>query len=204
MSKRFLSIAVCILLCLGARAQVFVLNDNILTQRMGEIRASVVDSLTNEPVAFASVYVIPSKDTTITNFTLTDAKGQATLDEVPLGSYVFHVEMMGYKPFVKERYFREAEVDMGTIRLQVDEQFLQAAVVTDVGNPIVVKKDTVEFNASSFRVGANAMLKDLLQRMPGMEITDDGKVKFNGEEIDKLTVGGRTFFFGDQTRAVMK
>ena len=202
MSKRFLSIVVFILLCLGARAQVFVLNDNILTQRMGEIRASVVDSLTNEPVAFASVYVIPSKDTTITNFTLTDAQGKATLDEVPLGSYVFHVEMMGYKPFVKERYFREAEVDMGTIRLQVDEHFLQAATVTDVGNPIVVKQDTVEFNASSFRVGANAMLRDLLKRMPGMEITEDGKVKFNGELIDKLTVGGRTFFFNDQSTAL--
>ena len=69
-------------------------------------------------------------------------------------------------------------------------------------HPIVIKKDTVEFNASSFRVGANAMLKDLLQRMPGMEITDDGTVKFNGEEIDKLTVGGRTFFFGDQSTAL--
>ena len=153
-------------------------------------------------MGFASVYVIPSKDTTITNFTLTDAKGEAKLDEVPYGSYVFHVEMMGYKPFVKERYFRERQVDMGTIRLQVDEQFIQAATVTDVGNPIVVKKDTVEFNASSFRVGANAMLKDLLQRMPGMEITDDDKVKFNGQEIDKLTVGGRTFFFNDQSTAL--
>jgi hypothetical protein len=46
------------------------------------------------------------------------------------------------------------------------------------------------------------MLKDLLRRMPGMEITEDGKVKFNGEEIDKLTVGGRTFFFNDQSTAL--
>ena len=195
-----------ILLLLGfgfsARAQVFIINDNVFQKRMSEIKATVLDSLTNEPVPFASVYVIPSKDTTITNFTLSDAKGEAKLDEVPFGSYVFHVEMMGYKPFVKERYFREDEVDMGTIRLQQDELFLQAATVTDVGNPIIVKKDTVEFNASSFRVGANAMLKDLLQRMPGMEITEDGKVKFNGEEIDKLTVGGRTFFFDDQSTAL--
>ncbi len=193
-----------IFLCLGliARAQVVILNDNVTTGRMSEIKTTVLDSLTNEPIGFASVYVVPAKDTTITNFTLTDAKGEAKLDEVPYGSYVFHVEMMGYKPFVKERYFRERRVDMGTIRLQVDEQFLQAATVTDVGNPIVVKKDTVEFNASSFRVGANAMLKDLLQRMPGMEITDDGKVKFNGQEIDKLTVGGRTFFFNDQSTAL--
>ncbi len=197
-------VTISLFLCLGitSKAQVVILNDNVMTGRMSEIKTTVLDSLTNEPIGFASVYVVPAKDTTITNFTLTDAKGEAKLDEVPYGRYVFHVEMMGYKPFIKDRYFRERRVDMGTIRLQVDEQFLQAATVTDVGNPIVVKKDTVEFNASSFRVGANAMLKDLLQRMPGMEITDDGKVKFNGQEIDKLTVGGRTFFFNDQSTAL--
>ena len=191
-------------LCVGfaAHAQVYIFNENMLKERMSEIKTTVLDSLTNEPVSYASVYVVPSKDTTITNFTLTDVNGEAKLDEVPFGNYAFHVEMMGYKPVVIERFFREEKVDLGTIRLQVDEQFLQAAVVSDVGNPIVIKKDTVEFNASSFRVGANAMLKDLLQRMPGMEITDDGKVKFNGEEIDKLTVGGRTFFFGDQSTAL--
>ena len=200
--KKILCTLLLALFSTALSAQVFIMNDNVYQDRMSEIKASVVDSLTNEPVSFASVYVIPSKDTTITNFTLSDAKGEAKLDEVPFGSYVFHVEMMGYKPFIKERYFRERQVDMGTIRLQVDEQFLQAATVTDVGNPIVIKKDTVEFNASSFRVGANAMLKDLLLRMPGMEITADGKVKFNGEEIDKITVGGRTFFFDDQSTAL--
>ena len=201
--RRFLS-ALTMSLCLGmtAHAQVYIFNENMFKERMSEIKTTVLDSLTNEPVSYASVYVVPSKDTTITNFTLTDVNGEAKLDEVPFGNYAFHVEMMGYKPVVIERFFREEKVDLGTIRLQVDEQFLQAAVVSDVGNPIVIKKDTVEFNASSFRVGANAMLKDLLQRMPGMEITDDGKVKFNGEEIDKLTVGGRTFFFGDQSTAL--
>ena len=79
--------------CLGlmARAQVVILNDSMFQGRLSEIRATVVDSLTNEPVPFASVYLIPSKDTTITNFTLTDAKGQAKLDEVPYGSYVLHI-----------------------------------------------------------------------------------------------------------------
>ena len=202
MRKIISTISLCLCLGLSARAQEFILNDNLFQGRMSEIKTTVLDSLTNEPVSFASVYVTPSRDTTITNFTLTDTKGEATLDEVPFGSYVFRVEMMGYKPFVKERFFREEQIDMGTIRLQADEHFLEAAVISDVGNPIVVKKDTVEFNASSFRVGANAMLKDLLQRMPGMEITEDGKVKFNGEEIDKLTVGGRTFFFNDQSTAL--
>lgn len=202
MRKFVFSIVVLALLCSTAHAQVIIINESLFQGRMSEIKATVLDSLTSEPIPYASVYVIPSKDTTITNFTLSDAKGEATLDEVPFGSYVFHVEMMGYKPFVSERYFRESEVNLGTIRLRQDELFLQAATITDVGNPIVVKQDTVEFNASSFRVGANAMLKDLLLRMPGMEITEDGKVKFNGEEIDKLTVGGRTFFFNDQSTAL--
>ena len=200
--KKLLISACALLAGLGLRAQVVVLNDNLWVTRLAEIQATVVDSLTHEPVPYASFYVIPEKDTTITNFTLTDPEGKAKLEDVPLGRYTLHVEMMGYRPVVKSRYFRERREDLGTIRLQVDEQFLQAATVTDVGNPIVVKKDTVEFNASSFRVGANAMLKDLLKRMPGMEITDDGKVKFNGEEIDKLTVGGRTFFFNDQSTAL--
>ena len=201
--KKILTLTVFLLsFFLGARAQVFILNDNVFQGRMSNIKTTVLDSLTREPVPFASVYVIPAKDTTITNFTLTSDQGEATLEEVPYGNYVFHIEMMGYRPYVKERFFRQEEVDLGTILLKQDEQFLQAATITDVGNPIVVKKDTVEFNASSFRVGANAMLKDLLKRMPGMEITEDGKVKFNGEEIDKLTVGGRTFFFNDQSAAL--
>ena len=192
-----------ICLCTGlvARGQ-YIINDNVMSVRMSEVTATVVDSLSNEPIAFASVYIIPSKDTVITNLTLSDAKGEAKLEEIPYGSYTFHVEMMGYKPYVVERYFRNSKEDMGTIRLQEDELFLEAATVTAVGNPIVIKKDTVEFNASSFRVGANAMLKDLLQRMPGMEISENGTVTFNGEPIDKLTVGGRTFFFGDQSTAL--
>ena len=191
-----------LLIGINAHAQVIILNESMFQDRMTEIRASVVDSLTNEPVAFASVYVIPAKDTTITNFTLTNDKGEAKLEEVPFGQYTLHIEMMGFKPFVKSRYFRERVTELGTVKLQQDEQYLQAAVINEVGNPIIVKKDTVEFNASSFRVGTNAMLKDLLKRMPGMEITDDGKVKFNGEEIDKITVGGRTFFFNDQSTAL--
>ena len=202
MRRALLPAVLALAFCLQAKGQVFIINDNMTAGRLSEIHVTVLDSLTSEPVPFASVYVIPAKDTTISNFTLTDQEGKAKLEEVPYGNYTFHIEMLGFKPFVKERYFRDRMVDMGTVKLQVDENYLKAAMVTDVGNPIVVKKDTVEFNASSFQVGTNAMLKDLLLRMPGMEITEEGKVKFNGEEIDKLTVGGRTFFFDDQSTAL--
>lgn len=202
MKRVLCAILLALLPCGGLQAQVIIVNDSMFRGRMSEIKATVRDSLTNEPVGFASVYLIPAKDTVITNFTLTDLYGDATLDEVPFGRYGFHVEMMGYKPFIKDCYYRKEHEKMDTILLQRDELFLQAATITDIGNPMVIKKDTVVFNASSFRTGANAMLKDLLQRMPGMEILADGKVKFNGEAIDRITVGGRTFFFDDQSAAL--
>ena len=98
--------------CSSLQAQVIIINDNMTRGRLSEIKTTVLDSLTQEPLAFASVYVIPAKDTTITNFTLTDATGAAKLGEVPFGKYSFHVEMMGYKPFIQERYFRVEEVDI--------------------------------------------------------------------------------------------
>ena len=200
--KRFLLAAVAFLAFTGLRAQVVVLNDNMWASRLAELHATVVDSLSNEPVPYASFYVIPEKDTTITNFTLTDAEGKAKLEEVPYGRYTLHVDMMGYRPVTKTRYFRDRWVDLGTIRLVVDEHYLDAAVVTDKGNPVTVKGDTLEYNASSFYVGSNAMLKDLLKKMPGIEVSDDGTVKVNGEPVDKITVGGKTFFFNDKSAAL--
>ena len=75
--KKIIPVLLILLSAAKVQAQVFILNDNLTTGRLSEIRTTVLDSLTNEPVAFASVYVIPSKDTTITNFTITDAKGVA-------------------------------------------------------------------------------------------------------------------------------
>ncbi len=200
--KRIYLLLTIILLGLSAKAQVFILNDNMFAGRLSEVRAKVKDSLTNEALAFASFYIVPVKDTTITNFTITDTAGVAKLTEVPYGNYIIHIEMMGYKTYIKEKYFRERIVDLGEIKLKQDDNFLSAIVVSDVGNPIVMKQDTIEFNASSFKVGSNAMLKDLIKKMPGMEITEEGKVTFNGEAIDRLTVGGRTFFFSDQSTAL--
>ena len=200
MNKRITVICFALLVALSARAQI-VFTDSMMGQ-LAQVKVAVVDSTNAEPVPFASVYLTESKDSTINHFTLTDNKGLAELEDVPYGVYFFHIEMMGYRPWVKEMRFDKWRVDMGTVKLQVDDEFIKAAVVTDVGNPIIIKKDTIEYNASSFQVGANAMLKDLLVRMPGIDIGEDGKVKVNGEEVKRITVGGRTFFFDDQSMAL--
>ena len=84
--KKLFATFVVILAAMSARAQVFIINDNMMVGRLSTIKAAVVDSLSNEPIPYASFYVIPVKDTTISNFTLTDDKGLAKLEDVPYGN----------------------------------------------------------------------------------------------------------------------
>ena len=199
--KRILPILLFLVSAASLQGQVVNLTD-VMSSRQSKVVVTVLDSLSREPLGFASVYLVPEKDTVITNFSLTDSTGRAILDEVPYGAYSFHVEMLGYGPRRMRTYLRNENVDMGTLLMVLDPNYLEAAVVSDVGNPMIVKKDTLIFNASSFRTNANAMLKDLLLKLPGVEITSDGRVKINGQLVDKVTVGGRTFFFDDQSMAL--
>lgn len=185
---------------LPMRAQVNM--DMFMNNRNVAAELKVTDNDTSEPISFASVYLTSPGDTVITDFTLTDINGKAEFKHVPAGRHILHIEMMGYQPYQKDITFKRWREQLGIIKLSPDAEFLEAAAITVAGNPVVVKKDTVEFNASSFRVGQNAMLEDLLRKMPGIEVDNDGKVTMNGEDIKEITVEGKTFFFNDPSTAV--
>ena len=161
-----------------------------------KVTAQVLDSLTKEPVAFASAYLRHPKDTVITSFALTDTVGKATLKDVTKGEHLLCIEYLGYKP-VYRRIFVRGNFDTKVILMQPDDKVLKAASVSAVGTPMEMKGDTLVYNASSFRVMSNDNLADLLKKMPGVEVGEDGTVKVNGKEVSKITVGGRTFFLGD-------
>ena len=199
-----------ILLCCGllgllpARAQ--FIPGGIFDRNQGSVLVKVLEEKTEKPVPYASAYLTAKNDTLITNFTLTDTTGLARITKVTRGTYVLTVEMLGYKTYNKEHYFSfdwsRDSVDLGMVHLAEDAQLLDAAHVSAIGNPIEVRQDTIIFNAASFQMGQNQMLEDLLKRMPGMEVSKDGTVKYNGETIQKITVGGKTFFFDDPKMAL--
>ena len=201
-----------LLLCLlgfwafPAHAQIYTISTDMFNPVQGTVKLKVLQAGSEAPVEFASVYLKAKNDTLITNFTLTDTTGLAKIEKVTRGTYNLTVELMGFKPYTTEQYFNfswnSEEKDLGVIHLQEDHEMLDAAHVSAIGNPIEVRQDTIIFNAASFTLGQNAMLEDLLKRMPGMEIGSDGTVKYNGEEIKKITVGGKTFFFDDPKMAL--
>lgn len=187
---------------LSMSAQIAISYDMVQRNMNINVKLTLKDSKTSEPISWASVYLIPQGDTTITHFALSDEKGDVELDEVPTGKYELNAEIIGYKPHKKVYTFKNWREDLGIIKMEQDAEYLDAASVSAVGNPITVKQDTIEFNASSFKVGENAMLEDLLKKMPGMEVSEDGTVTVNGETVDKITVGGKTFFFNEPGAAL--
>ena len=170
-----------------------------------KVKAFVLDSKTAEPIPYASVYLIPKGDTTVTNFTISDANGKALMDNVTPGQYELNAEHIGYFTFKKVFEISSApgwDLDLGTIGLEENMEQIDAASITVAGHPIMIQNDTIYYSASSYTVGENAMLEDLLKKMPGMTVGSDGSVSVNGEKVSRITVGGRTFFFDDPSVAL--
>ena len=160
------------------------------------VKLRLVDDKTAEPVAFATVSLSEKGSDKPSSYVLSDSEGKASLTKVAKKTYVLKAELMGYKTHQQELQV-EKSIDLGDIRMSEDVEVLDASKVSAVGNPIVVKKDTIEYNASSFKISDNDMLEELLKKLPGVEVGTDGSITANGETINKITIDGKTFFLDD-------
>ena len=201
MKKLFSTILASLAFVFTAHSQITISADFIHNPE-SEVKIKLLDSITNTPIIMATVYLQPKGDTTIMYFNLTDTSGTATLEGVVRGNYKLTAEYLGYRPFTKEFYFKKQKEDLGTVKMVEDAIMLEAATVNAVGNAIEVKQDTIVYNATMFRTADNAVLGELLKKMPGFEVSESGQVKVNGQSVSKITVNGKTFFLDDPTMAV--
>ena len=160
------------------------------------ITGVLVDNASGEPVSFATVSLTPKGQSKVYKYVLSDSEGNLRFDGVRHGTYELKAELLGYKPLEKEVVVK-ASVELGKLEMKLDREQLDAASVSAVGNPIVIKKDTVEYNATSFKTTDNDVLEDLLKKLPGVEVSEDGSVTVNGQSIKKITIDGKTFFLDD-------
>ncbi len=161
------------------------------------ISAQLVDAASGEPLGYVTVSLFKAGQQKPFKYALSDDKGNVTIESVARGDYSFKAELLGYKPYTADIRMGSASRDLGRLKMSVDSEQLDAASVSAVGNPIIVKKDTIEFNASSFKTTDNDVLEDLLKKLPGVEVSEDGSVTVNGESISKITIDGKTFFLDD-------
>ena len=161
------------------------------------VSASLVDAVSGEPVSYATVYLTKSGATKPYKYVLSSESGRVRFDRVASGTYLFKAELMGYKTLEKQVAVQGKDVALGELKLDLDREALDAASVSAAGNSILIKKDTIEYNASSFKTTDNDMLEDLLKKLPGVDVSEDGSITVNGQTISKVTIDGKTFFLDD-------
>lgn len=171
----------------------------LLVQTAGaqvSVKIKLVDSRTQEAIGFATVSLTCDGKNPTVKYTQADSSGVATLNNVKSGKYTLKGNMMGYDEYTEKVTVGNKPIDMGIGEMNMQVNYLDGATITDSGNPIVVKQDTIEHNVTLMKTTADETLEDLLKRLPGIEI-ENGKVTANGKEIKKITVEDRTFFLND-------
>lgn len=167
-------------------------------QNRGQISGKVIDAELKEPIQEANVRILQQKDSTFVNGVATNSKGDFSI-KLPYGSYIVQITYIGNSDAFKDVTINNGtpNANIGTIELGADNIMLDALVATAKAVEIVVKGDTVEYNADSYKVTESAVLEDLFKKMPGVEIDADGKITVNGRAVNKIMVDGEEFFSSD-------
>ena len=162
------------------------------------VTGTVLDKEDDSPVMQATVQLLSLPDSTMAAGNVTNNNGRFSLQVRP-GKYVLKVSYVGYLSYLKQYQLTASKptVNVGKIALASDAIMLKEAVVTAEAPQVTVSGDTLGYNTSAYRTPEGAMLEELVKKIPGAEVDDDGNVKINGKEVKKLLVDGKEFFGGD-------
>ncbi len=163
-------------------------------QTTGSVKGKLIDSLGKQSLKDASVTVVDTKDSSVIVFGLAKADGSFEIRNIPYGSFLLHVSFAGYDPVYKRITVSSTVpvADMGTVFLLVKANDLGNVTVTQ--SPITMRKDTIVFDASQFKTKPNAVVEDLIKKLPGMDVDKAGNIKSQGETVQRVLVDGKRFF----------
>lgn len=174
----------------------FAFNALILNAQKLSIEGKVTD-FEKKPVENATVYLLKQKDSSIINYTATNREGKFSLktDEIK-DPAVLKIDADKLISFSKNFETISQSVSLGDIELEKNAVFT-IEEVTVSASPVKIKKDTIEFNASAIKVRPDSKIEELLKQIPGVEISNEGKITVNGKEVDQIMINGKPFFDKD-------
>lgn len=170
---------------------------SVSTSIAANITGIVKDLDTKEPLLEAAVKLVTANDSSFVAGTTTDIDGKFSLTGVKAGKYLLTVSYIGYADLEKPVTVGSSNLRLGVLSLKEASHMLGEVSVVAVKTPIKVMEDTVEYNADSYHTQPNAVVEDLLKRLPGVEVGTDGSITANGKTISKFLVNGKEFFSDD-------
>ncbi len=166
----------------------------------GELKGRLWDGTHKEALGYATIAVYTAQDTTLVTFRVSDEKGNFKVPNLSLNQPLrLVVTMTGFKVYRKEFTLSTAspELDLGQIDMEQADHLLGEVLIESEAPPIIVRKDTLEFNASSFKTLPTALLEDLLKKLPGVQVDGGGNISVHGKPVNKILVDGKEFFGDD-------
>lgn len=164
------------------------------------IQGHIIDS-TNQNLSLASVLLLDPQDSSLIEFTRADDKGFFNLKKIAPRSYLLKITYVGYLPYEKKILIQDANINLDRIILKPISKELFEVVIRAAKAPMSIRGDTIEYDASTFKVPTGSTLEDLLRKLPGIEVGQDGALTSEGKNITKVTVEGKRFFDGDPKSA---
>jgi len=158
-----------------------------------KIQGVVKDSI-GTPLELANVIAINQETNGLESYAVTNDKGKYVLSLGKNGKYKLQVSYIGLK--THEEIISTTESDITKDFNLLPDNSLDAVELT-YEMPVTVKGDTLIYNADSFKNGSERKLEDVIEKLPGVEINDDGNIEVEGKEVSKLMVNGKDFFDGD-------
>ena len=172
-----------------------------LAQR--NISGTVVENETGDPIPQTTVRLLKT-DSTLVKGVLTGLDGKFMLSAPQAGKYIVQVTCVGFKAYAKNITIKgDKDVALGTVAMRPDAIMLKGATVTGQAAKVTLKADTFVYNASAYRTPEGSAVEELVKRLPGAQVDDDGKITINGKEVKKIMVDGKEFMTGD-TKTAMK
>lgn len=165
------------------------------------ISGSLIDRDTRDAVSLATVQLLRA-DSTMAAGTITNDSGRFVL-QAPAGTYTLRVSSVGYKPLLRRVVVTEQrDVALGTLVFNADAVMLREAQVTAKALKVTVKEDTFIYNSSAYRTPEGSTIEELVKRLPGATVDENGKITINGREVKKIKVDGKEFMVGDTKTAL--
>jgi hypothetical protein len=170
-------------------------------QQMSTIQGTVRDSLGKTSLALATISVLKKKSKAVLGQTIAKEDGFFRVSNLPVNdSLLLTVRYLEHEVYRQAFFLAKAMVyDIGELLLRAPEKLLDTILIAGRKPPLIIKNDTIEFNAASFKTLPNSVIEELLRKLPGLQIDASGNMTYAGKKISKVLIDGQEFF-SDDTR----
>ena len=167
------------------------------------VSGNVHDAELKEPMVQATVQLFRKRDSTFVGGTVTDLRGNFSVEAPANGVYKLRISSVGYQSIEREVTLRRNQSqEMGMLLMSPESVMLEEAVVTGRAAQVIVKKDTLIYNPDAYRTPEGSPIEELIKRIPGAEVDEDGNITINGKAVKKILLDGKEFMLGDVETAL--